>query len=195
MDYKDFRGRHAGGKIIVCGLGTSLPLLENPQDYVTIGVNDIGRIMQPNYLVVVNDHGSFTKERWSHIHATTVPHVFSHINTLNIDDKSKIVHMRLGKYGSFDWDSELVSYTSNSPYIGVLIAGYMGASKIGVIGVDFTPDHFFAKSGEHTLSRKLNTINREYQMMYRAMENRGIRLVNLSPTSLIDIPREKLCDF
>lgn len=49
-----FRGYHAGATVIVCGCGTSLSMLRNPKRFLTIGVNDVGRMFQPDYLVVLH---------------------------------------------------------------------------------------------------------------------------------------------
>jgi len=195
MNYADLRNAHANSKIVVCGCGSSLPLLTDPKRFVTIGVNDVGRMIDPDYLVVVNHRDGFGPDRWGFIKNTKAKYVFTHIKNLMLDEPTKAVQIRLGKFGGVSWDQEAVSYTSNSPYIATIIAGYMGATKIGLIGVDFTKNHFFAETGEHSLKRKLPNINHEYQALQRAMAERGVSLVNLSPTSLIDIPRENMGDF
>jgi len=40
--------------MLVCGCGDSLNQLDNPKQFLTIGVNDVGRRFQPDYLIVVN---------------------------------------------------------------------------------------------------------------------------------------------
>ena len=47
----DFRDRHRSGTVLVCGCGESLNLLDHPERFVTIGVNDVGRKFDPTYLV------------------------------------------------------------------------------------------------------------------------------------------------
>jgi len=49
-----FRNRHKGETMLVCGCGDSLNQLDNPKQFLTIGVNDVGRRFQPDYLIVVN---------------------------------------------------------------------------------------------------------------------------------------------
>ena len=49
-----FRDRHAGESVIACGCGSSLSSLLPRPGLVTIGVNDVGRLFDPNSLVVVN---------------------------------------------------------------------------------------------------------------------------------------------
>ena len=59
-----FQGRHEGESIVVCGCGPSLTELAEPQCFVTIGVNDVGRLFDPNYLVVVNPRSQFKSDRF-----------------------------------------------------------------------------------------------------------------------------------
>lgn len=49
-----FRNRHEGEIVLVCSCGESLNELRNPERFLTIGVNDVGRRFQPDYLVVVS---------------------------------------------------------------------------------------------------------------------------------------------
>lgn len=170
MEYRKFKDIHANDKIIVAGLGMStLELKDRHKDYVVIGVNDIERLLVPNYLVVLNDRQTFLAERWEYIKDPRCGTVFTHIKHLAVPEDKKCV-IKLGRYGSCDFNKDSVDYTSNSPYVACMIAAFMGAKKIGLIGVDFTQHHFFKKSGEHSLARKVNTINKEYESMHRAFK-------------------------
>jgi len=195
MEYKEFKNKHAGEKIMVVGCGVSTETLTNPQDYTIIGVNDLSRLFVPNYLVVLNDKTSFPAERWKWIGETTCPHIFTHIKGLAVTEEQRVV-VQLGRYGGHDLEKEAVDYTSNSTYVACIIAAYMGASKIGLLGVDFTPNHFFQKSGEHSLARKVNTINQEYGVLRDTLNKKGIEFVNLSEISRINsIPKQTLTEF
>lgn len=193
-DYKDFKGIHQGQKIVVCGLGKSTLTLEKPKDYITIGVNDIGRLFCPDYLVVLNDKKSFLAERWGFIERSMSPTIFTHLKHLAVDEERKCV-FKLGKNAGTQPFKDTVDFTSNSPYVGCIIAAYMGATKIGLLGVDFTKDHFFRASGEHSLARKLNMIDREYNALQKAMHASGVQLVNLSQESRLTLPKMRLEDF
>lgn len=46
-----WRGRHGGSDVVVCGCGPSA--FAPPDGLLTIGVNDIGRLFDPTYLVVL----------------------------------------------------------------------------------------------------------------------------------------------
>jgi hypothetical protein len=59
----------------------------------------------------------------------------------------------------------------------------MGAKRIGLIGVDFTEHHFFARTGWHILAGQFATIDEEYRNLADALEARGVSVVNLSTES------------
>lgn len=195
MELSSFKNKHAGEKIIVCGCGESITLLTEPGKFITLGVNDIGRLFCPNYLVVVNDRGGFEPSRWKWIDNTACPVVFTHLKGLPINNAAAKVIITLGKYGAVDLDKVPINYTSNSPYIGVILAYHLGATKIGLLGVDFTQNHFFAKTGNHPLAKKVNTISDEYIRLEQALAQKNVSLYNLSPNSLINIPKMHLNDF
>jgi len=54
-----FRDAHLGETIVVCGCGPSLKELPDPERMITLGVNDVGRLFDPTYLVVVNPRSQF----------------------------------------------------------------------------------------------------------------------------------------
>ncbi len=62
-----------------------------------------------------------------------------------------VARFGLGRYGGLpaEGDGEVLHYTQNSPYVAVCLASYMGAKRIGLIGVDFTEHHFFGATGRH----------------------------------------------
>ena len=186
MEYVQFKDKHVGQKIIVCGCGESTNLIgkvsaKNP---ITIGVNDICRLFTPSYLVVLNDKVGFNEDRWRWIKNSTAPYCFTQMKKL--DTASQRVLIKLGKHGGSE-SHKTVDYTANSPYVASLIAAHMGAKEIGLIGVDFTEHHFFEKTGVHTLAPRLPQIRQEYESLRKAFESRGIRLVNLSPVSKVGL--------
>ena len=58
-----FQNIHKGETIIVCGCGESLNDLAHPERFITIGVNDVGRLFDPTYLVVLNPRNQFKEDR------------------------------------------------------------------------------------------------------------------------------------
>lgn len=185
--FADFRGCHRGETVIVCGCGVSLGQLRRPGPFVTIGVNDVGRLFTPDYLVVVNEPRQFDRERYVHVEQSQAKAVFSQLEVAH----PRAVRFRLGRRGGTDCtDINSLHYTNNSPYVAVNLARHMGAARIGLIGVDFDDHHFFAPTGKHPLARQLQQIDSEYAALLAACRTDGIELVNLSPGSrLTSLPR------
>jgi hypothetical protein len=188
--FADFRDRHRDETVIVCGCGRSLALLERPERFVTIGVNDVGRLFTPDYLIVVNERRQFDRERYSYIERSQAKAMFTQLDLPH----ERVVRFRLGRRGGTDRaDPECLHYTSNSPYVAVGLARHLGARRIGLIGVDFDDDHFFARTGRHPLAGQLAQIDREYAALAAACRGDGVELANLSPTSrLSSLPRASL---
>ncbi len=194
-ELKDFRNYHAGETILVCGCGYSLGQVVAPEKFITVGVNDVGRLFQPDYLVVLNPRQQFKGDRFKFVEQSRAQAIFTQLE-LGIRHPH-IVKIRLGKYGGVDFfDPASLHFTRNSPYLALCLAIHMGAKRIGLIGVDFTQDHFFARTGPHPLTRELAQINREYEKLYAACKTNGIKIFNLSANScLTAFPRLSMHEF
>src|SRR5262245_20052514 len=190
-----FKDIHQGGMIIVCGCGESLNDLARPERFITVGVNDIGRRFHPNYLVVVNPHNQFSGDRFRYVETSQAQYLFTRLD-LGVPHPN-IVKFRLGKYGGTDFsDPNVLHYSQNSPYVALCLAAHMGAKRIGLIGVDFTDHHFFAKTGTHALIRQLRTIDEQYRRLGDALRARGIEVFNLSQASrLTAFPKMSIEEF
>lgn len=190
-----FRSVHEGAAIIVCGCGESLNELEQPEKFITIGVNDVGRRFHPNYLVVVNPRSQFSGDRFRYVESSEAQYLFTQLN-LGLA-RENIVKFNLGTYGGTDLSNpNVLHYTQNSPYVAMCLAVHMGAARIGLIGVDFTDHHFFARTGTHALTNQLAIIDEQYKRLYEAIRARGIEVFNLSRTSrLTAFPKMSINDF
>lgn len=181
-EYREYRGLHAGEHILVCGCGSSLSRIVAPERLVTIGVNDVGRLFDPDYLVVLNPPSQFSRDRFQYIARSRAHAIFSQLD-LGIDHPN-LVRLKLGRKGGTDLsDPNLLPYTRNSPYPAICLAVHMGAHRVGVMGVDFTDNHFFAKTGPHSLANECAQIDREYQQLYASCLRHGVEVFNLSEES------------
>jgi spore maturation protein CgeB/predicted O-methyltransferase YrrM len=191
----DFRNLHRGDTVVVCGCGESLTRFEHPERFLTIGVNDVGRQFDPTYLVVLNPSRQFAGDRFRYVQESRARYLFTHLDLGVV--RPPVVPFVLGRYGGTDvTDSRALPYTSNSPYVAVCLAAFMGARRIGLIGIDFTDHHFFARTGSHPLVRRFSAIDQEYRRLFEALRAHGIDVVNLSPTSrLTAAPRVDLHAF
>jgi ADP-heptose:LPS heptosyltransferase/SAM-dependent methyltransferase len=191
-----FAGRHQGATILVCGCGTSLNEITTKPDCITIGVNDVGRRFDPDYLVVVNPPSQLRPDRLRAITESRACAVFSQYAELR-PLYAPLIRFALGSYGGTDFGNPgVLHYTQNSPYVALCLAVQMGAARIGLIGVDFTDDHFFGRTGVHPLTGLLRKIDGEYARLRDACTARGIEVVNLSPVSrLTAFPRVPVAEF
>lgn len=190
-----FQDIHQGATIVVCGCGESLNELAQPERFITIGVNDVGRKFQPDYLVVVNPPNQFSGDRFSYVESSQAKYLFTQLN-LGLA-RENIVKFQLGAYGGTDFSlPEVLHHTQNSPYVALCLAVQMGAKRIGLIGVDFTEHHFFAQTGTHPLAPQLSIIDEQYQRLGEAIMARGIEVFNLSSRSrLTAFPKMSMTDF
>lgn len=191
--FHDFKNLHEGKKFLVLGCGESAVHANQVRDAVSIGVNDIQRIFTPEYLLIVNDRKSFSPGRWEWVENTRASYIFTHLDIFN--DRPNVVKVSLGRYRRPTLGSDRLDYSNNSPYMAVLLAYYMGAKKIGILGVDFTPNHFFASTGEHPLTAKIQDINADYVGLHTLLKDEGVELVNLSLKSILTIPKETPQEF
>jgi glycosyltransferase involved in cell wall biosynthesis/SAM-dependent methyltransferase len=190
-----FRGRHPGAPILVCGCGRSLTELTDPARFLTIGVNDVGRLFDPTYLVVVNPRSQFRDDRFRYVEESGARALFTQLDLGRV--RPPVVRFRLGRYGGTELgEGDTLHYTQNSPYVAVCLAGYIGATRIGLIGVDLTDHHFFGRTGRHSLTGRLRDIDQQYGRLAAALAARGVELVNVSPIShLTSLPRAELGSF
>ncbi len=192
--FEDFRDFHVGESILVCGCGRSLSLLGDPERFITIGVNDVGRMFQPDYLVVLNPPNQFAGDRFEYVRKSRARAVFSHLR-LTIEH-APLIAFHLGPRGGTTSTNTGLPHTRNSPYLAAVLARYMGARRIGVIGVDFTYHHFWAETGRHPLDAETRQISAEYQRLAESFAKDGVALVNLSPSSRISgLPTMSLGEF
>ena len=192
--FDDFEDIHAGASILVCGCGRSLALLGDPERFITIGVNDVGRMFDPDYLVVLNTPNQFARDRFDYVRNSRARAMFSHLR-LPIQHP-RLINFPLGPRGGTQATRAGLSHTRNSPYLAAALARYMGARRIGLIGVDFTYHHFWGATGRHPLDAETRQISYEYRRLADAFAADGVTLVNLSPLSRIaDLPTLSLGEF
>jgi len=191
----DFRNRHAGESIIVCGCGSSLSQEVAQLGLTTIGFNDLRRLFDPPSLVVLNPPKPFRGDRFDFVRRSRAQALFTQLDLGAV--APPVVRFRLGRHGGTEIGPEAVlHHTQNSPYLAVCLAAWMGARRIGLIGVDFTDHHFHARTGRHPLSARLPRIDQEYTRLAESLAQQGVELHNLSDESRLQgLPRMAMADF
>lgn len=202
--FKVFKDKYAGKKALIIGCGNSANQIKGKDlsDLLTIGVNDVGLIYWPNFLLVVDYPNKFEGKRLKLVREAESDYVATQIRDWKIKDSNKKVMFELGgknlKFLDKDKYPNTLDYSNNSPYVGVIMAYKMGCTKIGMIGVDFTPNHFYKDDGDHILieKKKEKVIKRDYKILYKELSKKKIKIYNLSKDSIIDtIPKLTIDDF
>ena len=201
MKLSYFKNKHLNDKIIVLGLGMSANniLDVDRSNVVLFGVNDISRLVVPTYVLVVDTPSKFTGLRHKYILQSGAQYLFTQIKDWKPMSPTMKVTFDLGSNSLRNMDNpEVVDYSNNSPYMAIIIAYKMGCKNIGLLGVDFTPNHFFENDGEHVLikTNRLSDIDRSYGNLTEALNSRHVNLYNLNKDSLItSIPKMDLVEF
>lgn len=180
-----WRNFYKDGTIVVCGLGPSIKeFAPYARYFTTIGVNDIGRHFDPDYLLVVDPKHQFDKsrgertERHRHIAETKAMAVFSQLGTKSLGfEPDFLVKMQVTRMGTPKIDDPVVlPCTNNTPYIATALAAFMGAKRIGLVGVDFIG---------HTFEGSASQISIEFGKLNGVIKAVGGEIFNLSQVSLI----------
>ena len=184
----DYIGKYKDESFIIAGCGSSINSYSDFSNHYVIGVNDIERVLTPDFLVVVNEIKTFMRGRWYYVDKTLSPVIFSHLeNPGPIERSENLVNIKLGERDSINLDDlTKVDFTTNSPYMAAIIAYQMGARKIGIVGVDFTNHHFFSETGAHRLSKNIIDIDSQYMNLRIALEKKGVKVANLSNISALE---------
>jgi len=197
--------KHKGKKAIILGCGASAKEIlseELPGNIITIGVNDIPSIYTPNYLLVVDRPDKFKGKRRSLVYNNESTGFLTQIKEWKIKNMDRRIIFELGsrrlKFLDKHRFPDKIDYSNNSPFMGVILAYKMGCTQIGLLGVDFTPDHFYQKDGEHILikNNKFDAVQKDYNLLYNELLSKRVKIYNLSSGSkLKTIPKITLNKF
>jgi len=198
MNLEPWRDHHKDQAIIVCGTGPSIRSVETlnkMMHHTLIGVNDVLRYIDTDYLVIIDKVSKMTEDRqeWIRKSRDTALAIFcndpNEIHNYLSGGSAATVHIRpqvpIGNRTIDLRAKRFVHLAVTSPYSAISLAAYMGATRIGLIGVDFTG---------HTLVNQMNRVEKHYRAMARACERAGILLINLNPDSLLQAVRKGTFD-
>lgn len=197
------RDRYKGRGILVCALGPSLKTI--PLDarflsqFLTIGVNDIGRYFDPDYVLILDEPSVFRPRH--HRRDNTLQHILNTrpkratvVNSTHREKWGMLLAERhrkvLAAHGCAMPDAGLTGMppwkdsfwqvhmgAGGSPLTAVSLAGLMGASSVGIIGVDLL-DH-----PDLSEEQKLRDNNYRWGRLAEWMGEQGCDVVNLSRAS------------
>jgi len=169
---------------VVCGLGASLRGWTAPPGAVVFGVNDVGKYLLPDHLVVVDRRLRFAPERLHVIESTKAkvgwlasPDGWS----LATHETKHFAITDAHPHRPLDIDGEQLPQYMTSTFAATVIACRLGHLRIGLIGVDLVG---------HALAKYAASISTMFGRLAHLIEKRGGALVNLSSVSLLtSLPR------
>lgn len=190
-------------KCIILGNGESVIMFKKDPDVFTIGVNDICKFFSPNVLLIIDSRARFERKgirnRIEDILNGTPDFYAVNENSWEFPYE-KTYHVKFGKYKKLDniESKNVIDISLDSPYVGIQLAYKMGFKKIGVLGVDYTPNHFYQKDGDHELVRNnsVQELNNMYAQLSYVLKDKKVDVYNLSPKSQIKtLPYMEVDDF
>ena len=99
-EFTSFRNYHDGGNHARLRMRVVVALGDCAERFPSIGVNDVGRLFDPDYLVVINPRSQFSGDRFKYVEASHSQAIFTQLD-LGIAHPD-IVRFKLGKRGGTD---------------------------------------------------------------------------------------------
>lgn len=150
--------------------------LNYPKDdfpnFASIGVNDVGKFTDLDYLLLVDEPDGFKPYRMDAVRRTLpLSYFIVSLNWMKFLDRCVPITLCKERRNLKTLDDPLLfanmPFSYNSPFIAAILAYRMGAKVINLFGVDFNTD----SSPEH---RDKNI--EDWRDLYQALSNRGIKI-------------------
>jgi len=179
---------------IILGCGLSAKNFVEHSNIFTIGVNDIGLLINPNVLLLVDSKKKFEKDaknknRIKNIENTKADYYVVLDSQWNFPTDKKYF-FKLGLVNNMRKNlrnNDKLNYAQDSPYIATNLAHKLGFKLIGFLGIDYTPHHFYTNDGDHQLIKLKyeQKIQSHYVRLRDALKLYGCEMYNLSEKSII----------
>lgn len=155
-------------EIDVLGLGESLKEFK-PSGNITIGVNDIWKHYQTDYVVCVDRINAFTVERLRTIMKSKPKKFLTHLDEWErIMPTFELIELSKGRGNLNDIDNTF-AYSNNSVFVAVVLAYKLGATKINIFGADFNTHAAFN-------GNKLLAALDDYKNLFDFLKEKGIKI-------------------
>lgn len=128
------------GAIAVLGLGSSLALFKAEEYELSVGVNDIWRVVHTEAVVCLNHQRAFTAERWRYIEGCKPKAFYSQI--VDFDVRPDFIKIDLAPGypdHACNINTKYLQKSYCSPFVAAQVAWkYYDATEIHLFGVDMT---------------------------------------------------------
>lgn len=184
-ELEKWRDCHKGQDMIVCGCGPSVAELPRTLDIPTIGVNDIWSYHECNYILMLDGPKAFTPNRVNRIAASKPEQWF----LTKASNKAWTTQAAKPRKPMTLFDELLMPGVSlTTPSLAVGLAMFMGAKRVGLIGVDL--------KGHGSLEKRVCEVDRGFMELKGTAWIHRVQLWNLSKDSMMTmLPHKSLTDF
>jgi len=180
----NIRDTFNGSKCLICATGPSIEKIDiNKIDCLTIGINDIGKLFYPDFLVVSDvlpiseDGRHFHKVKRMLDTGSRLAFTYSKENVFN---KSDMIYYSISPIKTVEleksFDHHILPASVTTTEIGISLAIYLGFSYIGIIGFDMIG---------HDNETQVDYINEDLDKLNDYAIDHGNQIFNLSKSSLI----------
>lgn len=122
--------------IHVLGLGETLEDFQ-PDESITIGVNDIHSTVKTDYVVCVDSKKAFAKDRLKDIEGSKCKGFYSQLDEWSNIEKFQKMELAKVRGSLEEIDTDKFCYSICSPFVACVLAYKLGAKRIVLWGVDF----------------------------------------------------------
>jgi len=183
-ELEKWRDIHSGQDMIVCGCGPSVAELPQTLDIPTIGVNDIWAYHECNYILMLDGPKAFKPERINRIVASMPNRWF----LTKAADKSWKTYKKPRQPVTLFDDLLMPGARITTPSLAVGLALFLGAKRVGLIGVDL--------KGHSSLEKRVCEVDRGFLQLKGAAWLMKRQLWNLSKDSMMTmLPYKSYSDF
>jgi len=184
QELEHWRDIHKGEEFIVCGCGPSVAELPKNLNIPTIGVNDIWSYHECTYILMIDGPKAFKPNRVERIVNSKPERWF-----LTKDSDKAWKGFKKPRIPATLFDDLLMpGIRMTTPTLAVGLAMFMGAKRVGIIGVDL--------KGHASLEKRVCEVERGFVQLRGCAWLMRSQLWNLSQDSMVSvIPKCTYTDF
>lgn len=212
----DFTNIHEGKPGFVIGGGTSLDyLIENPDlleqlnNYVTVGTNKSYILLEPDYLVIIDDYlwDDFNHELLGLENTQIFAPEYSTCGHNARAEEASNIHIFNGLLGRYNLPESMldpISTKNNAGVTALRIAYVLGLNPIYLLGIDLRDEDLerFNFHNEYDKERqdkislsKIQVFKKAFHQTIEAIHRKGVQVYNCSHLSTLNVTYKPITEI
>lgn len=164
-------------KVNILGLGESLKEF-TPNGGITVGVNDINKHFEVDYLVCVDRPNRFNYERLETMTNSNAKFLSQCSEWSNIVKNFEHIKLSAGARGNLNDIDNSFPFSNNSTFVAVCLAYKLGAKEISIFGADFNTHPNFKDNG-------LEMVLKDFKRLFEFLKSKGVK-INITKQSRLN---------